>query len=44
MKKGDNYAASYANKIQHDLYPNEDAATIKWAKDGYSFLLVKNRV
>lgn len=28
----DNYAASYANKIQHDLYPNEDAATVKWGK------------
>lgn len=27
-----NYGASYANKIQHDLYPNEDAATIKWGK------------
>lgn len=28
----DNYARSYANKIQHDLYPNEDAATVKWGK------------
>ncbi len=28
----DNYASSYANKIQHDLYPNEDAATVKWGK------------
>ena len=28
----DNYAASYANTIQHDLYPNEDAATVKWGK------------
>lgn len=28
----DNYASSYANTIQHDLYPNEDAATIKWGK------------
>ena len=28
----DNYGASYANKIQHDLYPNEDAATVKWGK------------
>ena len=27
-----NYAASYANTIQHDLYPNEDAATVKWGK------------
>ena len=27
-----NYAASYANKIQHELYPNEDAATVKWGK------------
>ena len=27
-----NYARSYANKIQHDLYPNEDAATVKWGK------------
>ena len=27
-----NYASSYANKIQHDLYPNEDAATVKWGK------------
>lgn len=27
-----NYSASYANTIQHDLYPNEDAATIKWGK------------
>ena len=26
----DNYASSYANKIQHDLYPNEDAATVHW--------------
>lgn len=28
----DNYVASYANKIQHDLYPNEDAATVQWGK------------
>lgn len=28
----DNYARSYANKIQHDLYPNEDAATVHWGK------------
>lgn len=28
----DNYANSYANKIQHHLYPNEDAATVKWGK------------
>ena len=28
----DNYASSYANKIQHDLYPNEDAATVHWGK------------
>lgn len=28
----DNYGASYANKIQHDLYPNEDAATVHWGK------------
>ena len=28
----DNYARSYANKIQHDLYPNEDAATVQWGK------------
>ena len=28
----DNYAKSYANTIQHDLYPNEDAATVKWGK------------
>lgn len=28
----DNYASSYANKIQHDLYPNEDAATVQWGK------------
>lgn len=27
-----NYSSSYANKIQHDLYPNEDAATVKWGK------------
>lgn len=27
-----NYASSYANKIQHDLYPNEDVATVKWGK------------
>ena len=27
-----NYESSYANKIQHDLYPNEDAATVKWGK------------
>lgn len=27
-----NYGASYANKIQHDLYPNEDVATVKWGK------------
>lgn len=27
-----NYASSYANKIKHDLYPNEDAATVKWGK------------
>lgn len=27
-----NYGSSYANKIQHDLYPNEDAATVKWGK------------
>ena len=27
-----NYAKSYANTIQHDLYPNEDAATVKWGK------------
>ena len=27
-----NYASSYANTIQHDLYPNEDAATVKWGK------------
>lgn len=27
-----NYASSYASKIQHDLYPNEDAATVKWGK------------
>lgn len=28
----DNYSASYANTIQHDLYPNEDAATVNWGK------------
>ena len=28
----DNYAKSYANTIQHDLYPNEDVATVKWGK------------
>lgn len=28
----DNYAKSYANTIQHDLYPNEDAATVNWGK------------
>lgn len=28
----DNYAKSYANTIQHDLYPNEDAATVQWGK------------
>lgn len=28
----DNYSKSYANKIQHDLYPNEDAATVHWGK------------
>ena len=27
-----NYGGSYANKIQHDLYPNEDAATVHWGK------------
>lgn len=27
-----NYGSSYANKIQHDLYPNEDASTVKWGK------------
>ena len=27
-----NYAKSYANTIQHDLYPNEDAATVHWGK------------
>ena len=27
-----NYGASYANRIQHDLYPNEDAATVQWGK------------
>lgn len=27
-----NYASSYAKKIQHDLYPNEDAATVHWGK------------
>ena len=27
-----NYSASYASKIQHDLYPNEDAATVHWGK------------
>lgn len=27
-----NYASSYAKTIQHDLYPNEDAATVKWGK------------
>lgn len=27
-----NYASSYANKINHDLYPNEDAATVHWGK------------
>ena len=26
------YASSYANTIQHDLYPNEDAATVHWGK------------
>lgn len=28
----DNYGKSYANTIQHDLYPNEDVATVKWGK------------
>lgn len=28
----DNYAKSYAYTIQHDLYPNEDVATVKWGK------------
>ena len=28
----DNYSKSYARTIQHDLYPNEDAATVKWGK------------
>lgn len=28
----DNYSKSYANTIQHDLYPNEDAATVQWGK------------
>ena len=28
----DNYSKSYAKTIQHDLYPNEDAATVKWGK------------
>lgn len=27
-----NYSSSKANTIQHDLYPNEDAATILWGK------------
>ena len=27
-----NYSKSYANTIQHDLYPNEDAATVHWGK------------
>ena len=27
-----NYGSNYANKIQHDLYPNEDAATVHWGK------------
>ena len=27
-----NYGSSYANTIQHDLYPNEDAATVQWGK------------
>lgn len=28
----DNYRKSFANTIQHDLYPNEDAATVHWGK------------
>ena len=28
----DNYGSSYANTIKRDLYPNEDAATVKWGK------------
>lgn len=28
----DNYYKSYASTIQHDLYPNEDAATVQWGK------------
>lgn len=28
----DNYSKSYASTIQNDLYPNEDAATVKWGK------------
>lgn len=32
IDKTDNYASSYANRIQHDLYPNEDSATVKWGK------------
>lgn len=28
----DNYAKSYANTIQHNLYPNEDATTVHWGK------------
>lgn len=27
-----NYESSQANKIQHDLYPNEDVATVHWGK------------
>lgn len=32
IDNGDHYASSNANKIQHDLYPNEDAATVQWGK------------
>lgn len=32
IDKTGNYASSYANKIQHDLYPNEDATTVQWGK------------
>ena len=32
IDKTGNYGRSYVNKIQHDLYPNEDVATVKWGK------------
>ncbi len=38
-----NYGNSYANKIQHDLYPNEDAATVQWGKGWKMSVLLTRR-